>query len=297
MDLALFEHFMVIAEMLSFTKAAEKLGKSESVLSRQMVRLEKELGLELFERSTRKVTLTPAGEVLKRGIAASLESFEALIDEAHDAMTGETGVIKIATLPNYILPEYTFGLIRKFKETYNKIDIEMVSANLSEFANLMLSGQVDFVFAVIDDYKDIAAVESIFMEETKNYLLVSPDNPAVRKNPDELSLDDFRDCEILMGTENPRKRNSVKTLCESFGFTPVFRNVFDETQYTMLLLQGTCIGITDETHILSDNRRLMHIYLPELGSCRLGFSYVSDRLHSFKRAFIDYMLKSSKNRA
>ena len=289
MDLTLFEHFLVIAEKLSFTKAAEELDKSESVLSRQMVRLESELGLELFERSTRKVSLTPAGEILKDSVKNSFDAFYEVLEKCRNANAGNTGIVKIATLPNYYIPDYTFSLLKDFKNQSNSIDIEIVSANLAEFPSLLYNGQVDFVYSVIDDYADNPLIDSVFIELTHTFLLVSRDSPVLNSGKTSFSLADFKDYDILVGTENPKKNARIIEICESVGFTPSFRNVFDEAQFLMCIREGAGIGITDDTHMLSGNQSIMHLYVPELNSCRLGFSYIPQKTSGYKKIFLDYM--------
>lgn len=289
MDLTIYEHFLVIAEKLSFTKAAEELDKSESVLSRQMVRLEKELGLELFERSTRRVSLTPAGKILKEGIEKSFDAFYELLEKGRNANAGNSGTIKIAALPNYYIPDYTYSILKSFKEQFENIDIEIISANLFEFPSLLLSGQVDFVYSVIDDYAANPLIEGVFIELTHTFLLISRDSPVLKSGKTNFSLADFKDYDILMGTENTKKFNRLRELCEKAGFIPSFRNVFDEAQYLMCIRDGRGIGVTDDTHLLSDNRSIVHLYVPELSPCRLGFSYIPEKIHGYKKIFLDYI--------
>ena len=294
MDLAIFEHFTVIAEKLSFTKAAEELEKSESVLSRQMVRLESELGLDLFKRSTRKVELTPAGEILYQGINDSFDAFYNLLEKARNANEGDSGVIKIAVMQNYSIPDRTFNIIHSFGKTYEKIEVELVTANLSDFVNLLAAGQVDFVFSVIDDYNENPDISSIFTEATKTYLLVSPDLPVLEAKKATYSIADFKDCDILMGSTNKRKQTRMREICEEAGFTPNFRFILDDAQYHMAIRQGLGFGITDDTHLLTGDRTITHLYVPELSSCRLGFSYVPEKISGHKKIFLDYVLKASE---
>lgn len=64
LDLKALRHFVSVAESLSFARAAERLGTSQPVVTRTVAQLEHNLGAKLFERTTRRVALTPAGVVL-----------------------------------------------------------------------------------------------------------------------------------------------------------------------------------------------------------------------------------------
>ena len=68
MDSLKIECFLAVAELNSYSKAADMLFKNQSVLSRQVMALEEELGVKLFYRKGRGVSLTPAGQVFRDGI-------------------------------------------------------------------------------------------------------------------------------------------------------------------------------------------------------------------------------------
>lgn len=64
MELYLLKSFLAVAEARSFSGAARSIHSSQSALSRQIAKLEKELGVQLFERYARRVELTPTGQLL-----------------------------------------------------------------------------------------------------------------------------------------------------------------------------------------------------------------------------------------
>lgn len=294
MDFSLFEHFVKVAEKLSFTKAAEELDKSESVLSRQISRLEEALGLKLLDRSTRKISLTPAGEIIKQGIIESLAVFNKFMDEARLAQEGETGVIRIGSLVNHIIPEYTFSLIQSFKEAYKQIEVEFVSTNIIELNKQLSEGQLDFLFTAIDDYGSDSDVKSEFIEETRNYLFVSPNNSAFKKKDKDFSLADFKDSEILIRNSHPLELQRLRAICKKAGFEPKFRNIYDEMQYLILIRQGDCIGVTDDTHMYMNNNNVTFVEIPEFGTLRLGVAYIPHQIPSSGKVFLDYIRKSTK---
>ena len=82
MDFQKIESFLALAETLSFTKASNTVFKSQSVLSRQIVSMEEELGIQLFTRTKRRVELTPAGKALVPGLKKVMELYDSVIEEA-----------------------------------------------------------------------------------------------------------------------------------------------------------------------------------------------------------------------
>jgi LysR family nitrogen assimilation transcriptional regulator len=81
MDARRLRYFATVAELGSFTKAAERLHVAQPALSRQVRQLEEELGLELFSRIGRHIRATDAGEVLLRHARTIERDFERLIED------------------------------------------------------------------------------------------------------------------------------------------------------------------------------------------------------------------------
>src|ERR1700736_4649674 len=95
MELYHFRYFIAVAEDLSFTKAAKRLGMAQPPLSRQIRALESEIGVQLFERRSGRVFLTDAGRGLLNGARSVLEQVTAAIDIARQANNGELGAVRV----------------------------------------------------------------------------------------------------------------------------------------------------------------------------------------------------------
>lgn len=95
-DLEAWAIFARVAELRSFTAAAEMLGLSNATVSKAITRLEKHLGLTLFHRTTRTLSLTPSGQALAGRAAALLSDAEAAEECAREEATGPRGLVRVA---------------------------------------------------------------------------------------------------------------------------------------------------------------------------------------------------------
>src|SRR4051812_20341143 len=102
MDLRHLHAFVAIVDAGGFARAAARLNLSQPALSRQIHTLERELGVKLFDRSRRRVQLTPEGEDLLARSRRLLTDAHALGDRARALTGGETGLLRIGAAPQAI---------------------------------------------------------------------------------------------------------------------------------------------------------------------------------------------------
>ena len=98
-ELRQLRYFVAVAEELHFGRAAERLHMSQSPLSRAIRDLERELGLVLFVRTTRRVELTPAGTALLERARRALAEIDAAVDEARRAAEPDGSVLSVGYTP------------------------------------------------------------------------------------------------------------------------------------------------------------------------------------------------------
>ncbi|HEY8085169.1 MAG TPA: LysR family transcriptional regulator, partial [Methylophilaceae bacterium] len=95
--LSSIESFVRSAELGSFSAAARRLSLTPGGVSKNVAKLETNLGVRLFHRSTRSLTLTEAGEKFLSQVSGGMESIQAAIANAGDAAEHPAGTLKIAT--------------------------------------------------------------------------------------------------------------------------------------------------------------------------------------------------------
>ena len=175
LELRDLRYFLAVAEELNFTRAAERLHLAQQALSAAVRRLEADLGVQLFTRSTRRVALTAAGEALVEAARHVLESAADAVDEARGAGRGRIGrlIIGFSTAAGSVPMVRAF--IRRFTQSAPGVDIRLVEHDFSDPAAGLLSGgsQVAFVFGPLPDDR----LASLTVLEERRLVALATDHP------------------------------------------------------------------------------------------------------------------------
>ena len=127
-DLGELAAFAVVAEERSFTRAAARLGISQSALSHSMRGLENRIGLQLLARTTRSVSPTAAGTALLQDLTPALERIERSLAEARKRRESPTGRIRLI-IPRSATYMVLLPKLAQFARTYPEIVLEVTSSN------------------------------------------------------------------------------------------------------------------------------------------------------------------------
>ncbi|MDF2506191.1 MAG: LysR family transcriptional regulator [Microbacterium sp.] len=157
--------FLAVAEELHFGRAADKLHMAQPPVSRNVKQMERELGALLFERSTRKVTLTSVGAALVAPAREVLGALDRMGTVARAAGVGEIGRIRLAyagASSNVLVGR----LARAVKQQHPGIDLELLSQNFAQKAmRLLTRGDIDIALGRWDHVPDGVRTRVIAVEE------------------------------------------------------------------------------------------------------------------------------------
>ena len=140
----LYKVFYHVASSLSFSEASKQLFISQSAVSQSIKTLEKKIGQPLFIRSTKKVQLTPAGELLLQHIEPAMNLIrrgEEQIQNVNDTRLGQLHISASDTICRYFLVPY----IQKFHELYPDVPIRITNATSKSCVDLLEQGKVDII--------------------------------------------------------------------------------------------------------------------------------------------------------
>ena len=181
-------YFLAVAEDLNFTKAAEGLHLAQQALSASIRRLEDQLGVALFVRSTRKVELTVAGEVLVEGARAVVSAAADAIERVHQVAEGRRGRLTIGFSTAAGGVAIVRRIIRTFAETATAVDVRTIEHDFADPTAGLADGSVDaaFIFGPLP----IDGLQSMTLAAEARLLAVRPEHPmAARRSVSEADLD------------------------------------------------------------------------------------------------------------
>lgn len=160
MELRVLKYFLMAAREENMTRAAQLLHVTQPTLSRQIMQLEEELGVKLFERSSHNITLTNAGMMLKRRAQEMVSLADKAVQELTQSDENLAGEISIGCgeLMSFCVLS---RLIAAFREKYPLIRFELFSANADQIKERIEHGTLDT--ALLIEPVDISRYEFIRM--------------------------------------------------------------------------------------------------------------------------------------
>jgi DNA-binding transcriptional LysR family regulator len=175
-ELQQMRYVVAVAETNSFTRAAERCLVVQSALSHQIARLERELGVRLFERTSRRVRLTPAGAAFLPAARQCLDAAERAVAEAAAAVgeiRGRLTVGLIATVAAVDIP----AALRAFRERYPHVRITLRAGASEDLIEQVRLGAVEVAFLGLPTTARPRGVEARELARDRLVAVVPPDHP------------------------------------------------------------------------------------------------------------------------
>jgi DNA-binding transcriptional LysR family regulator len=143
MELRHLRYFVRVASELHFGRAAEQLGISQPPLSQQIRLLEAELGVQLFERSSRKVRLTVAGRLFLDEARATLERADHAVAVTRRAASGELGELSIGLSASGLFTPIFTESVFEFRRIYPEVHLDLLEKSVSAQRESVEGGTLD----------------------------------------------------------------------------------------------------------------------------------------------------------
>ncbi len=237
LDLWQLEIFCTVVELKSFSRAAEALFLSQPTVTSHIMALEKRLGVKLFDRTTRKVKPTPAGELLYKRVKALLMGHEAMLQELSQFQGGLMGRLFFgaSTIPaHYLLPP----LMAKFHRQFPQTRLFMQVGSSIQILESVLGGELEM--GVIGVKQDAPNLKFVPLWSDEIVLIVHPEHDWAKRSfvpISELSTQPF-----VFREEGSGTRKIFEQFLLQSGFPPHQLTVVAEVGSTEAVKQFVAAG-------------------------------------------------------
>ena len=197
MDLRHLHTFKTIAETGSFVQAAEKLQYAQSTISLQIQQLEEELGIDLFDRTLRKIRLTPAGQTLLSHAHHVLNQVAQMHQDISDLAGGESGYLRVGMIEP-VARLYLIDVLRAFRARYPRIRLTIEVLSTIRTHEQLIADQIDLGISTPPPAGAGLIFEPLLAD---GMALLLPDDHPLTERP-HIALSDLHD-ECLLLTHPP----------------------------------------------------------------------------------------------
>lgn len=188
-------YVVAVAETNNFTRAAERCLVVQSALSHQIARLERELGARLFERTSRRVRLTPAGEAFLPAARQCLDAAERAAAEVAAAVGEVRGRLAVGLIPTVAAVDVP-GALRDFRRRYPQVRISLRVGASEELVEQVAQGALDVAFLGLPTTARPEGVAARELARDRLVAVVAPDHPLAGEpsvSLERLSSEEFVD--------------------------------------------------------------------------------------------------------
>lgn len=213
------QYAVTLSQVLNISQAAEKLNITQPALSKQILTLEKELGVALFDRSTTPLRLTPAGESFVVSATELLFKEENLLRAMEDFKDGERGKLVIGISPfraSYFISDVINSLHKKFP----RLQITLNETNSTKLQKDAIDGLADIT--IVNLPVDEVLLDVIPLDPEPIVLAVPERFCAELNNSlnNVIMLKDCKDIPFIVLSKSQELRKLFDNICVSESFTP-----------------------------------------------------------------------------
>ena len=255
--------FYAIVEEGNISHAAQRLDIAQPALSRQMKRLETSLGVQLFERGSRRIRLTDAGKVMYARVEHILGIVDGAVREITEMGSGVAGSVRLGTITTsgaMLVPE----LLSEFHRRYPQVTYQIWEAEGARILELLDNRVIEI--GITRTQVDAKVYESIVLPNEPLVVIMNREQE-IGKKPHEVKLSELKKVPLLV----PLRWQSVFTAnCKKHGFTPNIVCVSDSIVQDLLLTKMgmgmALLPVSSKTLLTDGNLIYKKLVEPEMST-------------------------------
>lgn len=246
MDTVQLKYFIAVAESGSFSEAAEIMFSAQSTVSKQIAALEKELNVQLFDRSKRRISLTEHGKCFLNHAHILLDNFSDMLRELESITSVDDNSVTIRATAA-MLPYNMLSYISQFRNLEPWADVMVEEFDGEDIMQMLKDGECDMAFFRVGKFDENYYEKLPVL--TEKYIAVLPANHPLA-NRKSISLSQLQNEKFILGRHNSCLHRTAITACTEVGFEPnviatsnhttnIFEMVSMNMGVSLLLQKGT----------------------------------------------------------
>jgi DNA-binding transcriptional LysR family regulator len=195
--------FLTLAEELHYGRTAERLGVTPSRVSQTIRLLETRVGGKLFDRTSRRVRLTPLGERLRDDAAPGYEHLQRAYAKAHEIATGVAGTLRLGTYTPVTAGPYLLDIVKTFQKRHPDCRVQLIETGLARDQLDWLHRDDADLLAMRLPFNDPDVVIGPILSREDRVVLVAEDDPLAER--ESVAYEDLADYTLPDGNTLPRE--------------------------------------------------------------------------------------------
>ncbi|MCR5834525.1 MAG: LysR family transcriptional regulator [Selenomonadaceae bacterium] len=284
MELRQLEYFQMASRLKNITRAAQRLRVSQPNITVAIKKLEAELGVQLFDRSQKQLSLTPEGTVFLKRIDLALRNIDDAILEVDDYKQLQKGTIKIGIPP--MMGAYLFPKVfSDFRHVHPNLDVLLYEEGSLSIREKLESDELDFGIIIVPENANNLNI----LNMSRNQLMVYVSNESPLAEHESISPKDIASSDLIMMKEGSYLRQIVQNKLSELKISP--RTVLESGQIvTIKGLVAHQVGIAFLLDfIYEDSQNIKALPFDNPIFVDIGLAWKKDKYVSkAAQAFIDF---------
>ena len=297
MNITQIRYFLTVVERMSFTKAAAEFGTVQSTVSKQIALLEEELGVQLFHRRGRVITLAPAGRILYDKFAVITREADDVIRISQGLTATPGGKLNVGMLPFVDLHRIAPGLVKNFSARFPNAELRFELRDRHDLHRLFLDGVLDCAFLLPNEIEYFNCQQDIGVLALPRmpHRLIYPRSMFPEDHTPQLS--DFAESTFYFAcsaNDQERVRRIPMYILNDVGFMPRRSVWLDSYDLVLVYVEdGMGVGVVGPSTRIFENRWIRSIDIPgERSSMSMSLYWRENSENPLVSSFVG-MLKAS----
>lgn len=285
MDLRQLEYFQMVAKTNNITRASEQMHVSQSTVTLSIQKLEDELGVLLFDRSQKQLSLTTEGSVFVQKVSDALNLLQDGVAEVNNYRQLKRGTLKVGVPPmigSYLFPEILAG----FKKNYPNLQLSILEEGSFGIRQLLERGELDL--GIVNLYQPSSLLETLVIAREQIVACLPLTHSLA--NQSIISLKAIQNDPFILFKEGAYNRQIILAECKKHGFAPNVILSSDQIE-TMKGLVEKGVGICFLVEAIAyKGKNFVSLPLTEQLYLDFGLAWKKDKYISLAaQAFINFI--------